>query len=385
VLALLEQEFTKNKSAQIILFHESIDEAMSLYSNLPAKYSAIVEHSKLPNSIREDGLELFRKQEANVLVSVKSLIEGFNVPAVDVGIIVASSSSVRQRIQSMGRVMRKHMSVDGNAKTSSINVLYIHNTVDDTIYRKLNWDKILGVDSNFYYRWHDNNEIEDVGRPPHLPPLFDTEVDVTNLHEGDTYIGAYEGTEYSVDHAMNVVDLSNIVMSNSSELAQAVLRVKGPGRFKITKSKNCAIVLLPDSEKKWIVKFVKQLEKPLMPIQEIEMSKANLQEWINQAKPGDIFPEVKLEILNEYSFKLKRGGVIVKKVTNGAVFARTDSAMNKQMGLDATKTIGSILTLKKSGLSVSKLIQTTNNLIISQIGGRNYYICKIEEGFEFKQ
>src|SRR5205085_4971027 len=102
---------------------------------------AIMEHSELARSVRETGLELFRKGIARIIVSARSLIEGFNVPAVDVGIIVASSRSVRQRIQSLGRMLRRHRGPNGEEKTSCIYVIYARDTVDDAIYGKLDWDK----------------------------------------------------------------------------------------------------------------------------------------------------------------------------------------------------------------------------------------------------
>ncbi len=53
----------------------------------------------------------FRTGDFDVLVSVKSLVEGIDVPDADVGVSVASSSSVRQRIRTLGRVLRRRSMV----------------------------------------------------------------------------------------------------------------------------------------------------------------------------------------------------------------------------------------------------------------------------------
>ena len=132
---LIEQEFTNNPDARVILFHESISEVEDLFAHLHARrLQAIMEHSELPESMRETGLDLFREGIARIIVSARSLIEGFNVPAVDVGIIVASSGSVRQRIQSLGRMLRRHRGPGGEEKTSCIHVLYAADSSEEKIY-----------------------------------------------------------------------------------------------------------------------------------------------------------------------------------------------------------------------------------------------------------
>ena len=90
----------------MLLFHERVSEAEALFRELQARMpeaALALEHSDLPAAARRDALARFRSGEVNVLVSVKSLVEGIDVPDADVGVSVASSSSVRQRIQTLGR------------------------------------------------------------------------------------------------------------------------------------------------------------------------------------------------------------------------------------------------------------------------------------------
>src|SRR5207248_3991408 len=112
------------------------------------------------------GLELFRRGIAQIIVSARSLIEGFNVPAVDVGIIVASSGSVRQRIQSLGRMLRRHLGHGGEEKTSCIHVLYAANSSEENIYSKFDWYEATGVDSNKFYTWDLETEPRSQDGPP---------------------------------------------------------------------------------------------------------------------------------------------------------------------------------------------------------------------------
>jgi superfamily II DNA or RNA helicase len=49
---------------------------------------------------------MFRKGISNVLVTCRALDEGLNVPETEVAIISSATSSDRQRIQRLGRVLR---------------------------------------------------------------------------------------------------------------------------------------------------------------------------------------------------------------------------------------------------------------------------------------
>ncbi|HJT76256.1 MAG TPA: helicase-related protein, partial [Gemmataceae bacterium] len=190
VEALIRQEFGVNQDARVILFHESITEVMDLYMRLRALgFDVIMEHSELPDSYREAGLELFRRGEAKVIVSARSLIEGFNVPAVDVGIIVASSASVRQRIQSLGRVLRRHRGRAGEEKTSCIHVLYAADSAEEQIYGKLDWDQTTGIDRNRFFVWDGEGDPVPQPGPPKSPLPTETQIDPETLVPGGPYPG----------------------------------------------------------------------------------------------------------------------------------------------------------------------------------------------------
>lgn len=150
VFKLLDETFSENPKAKVIMFHEAIDEVEDIHQSLVKRgYPAVLEHSRLPAKVRKENVEAFRTGNAQIIVSARTLVEGFNVPEADVGIVVASNSSVRQRIQTLGRVLRKG---EGD-KESNIYILYIHGTVDENVYQKADWEDVVGRERNRYFYW----------------------------------------------------------------------------------------------------------------------------------------------------------------------------------------------------------------------------------------
>ena len=96
-----------HRDERVIIFHERVA-SLSKITNLLAQYgqNAVVYHSKLSEAHRRDNLRLFRRGMVNMLVTCRALDEGANVPETNIGIIAHSTSSIRQRIQRLGRVLR---------------------------------------------------------------------------------------------------------------------------------------------------------------------------------------------------------------------------------------------------------------------------------------
>ena len=95
--------------ARIILFCERINAADILFGNLSGQYPGQVGlyHSKMPDAARRDMLKRYRNGELRLLVCCKALDEGLNVPSTDAGIVVSTSMSARQRVQRLGRMLRR--------------------------------------------------------------------------------------------------------------------------------------------------------------------------------------------------------------------------------------------------------------------------------------
>ena len=253
------------RNFRMILFHESIAEVEQVFAMLADSFPQlriVLEHSKVPDSLRAEGINLFRQGGADVIVSARSLIEGFNVPGADLAIIVASSTSVRQRIQSIGRVLRKRKNEDGSEKTAEIYVLYMQETVDTLIYEREDWDALIGADRNQYFVFDEAGNEAAADGPPAKP--LPKDVDITGLTPGSIYPGRYEGQEYSCDTQKNIFDLDGRLAANPPrELVEKIRRIKGScGRFKVTPKQSYVLVQLPDGDI-WKVYYVTQLPEPL--------------------------------------------------------------------------------------------------------------------------
>ncbi len=119
----------------------------------------VIEHSKLDQDARREALRKLKSGEASVLISVKALQEGIDVPDVGMGISVASTSSARQRVQTMGRILRPLRDASGRrvpphlAPVKQLHLIYVRDTVDEEIYRRTDWNDETGVDRNLWWRW----------------------------------------------------------------------------------------------------------------------------------------------------------------------------------------------------------------------------------------
>lgn len=92
----------------ILIFHERIEIANNIYKYLKENnFTVGIYHTKLTSTQRLKNISDYRKGDINILVSCRALDEGLDVPESNIGIIVAGTSSVRQWIQRMGRILRK--------------------------------------------------------------------------------------------------------------------------------------------------------------------------------------------------------------------------------------------------------------------------------------
>jgi superfamily II DNA or RNA helicase len=96
-----------NRGKRCVVFFESIEQLKKAESLLQAKKHLVVSyHSKISPQMRRSNLRLFRRGIFDVLLACRALDEGFNVPEAEIAVIAASTSSNRQRVQRIGRVLR---------------------------------------------------------------------------------------------------------------------------------------------------------------------------------------------------------------------------------------------------------------------------------------
>ena len=118
-----------DKKSKIIIFGERIETANAIYDRLSAIYpgESGIYHSELHESIRKTVIRNFEDSEIRILVSCKSLDEGLNIKDADAGIVMSSTSGERQRIQRLGRVLRKK----GGGRRACFYYLYVRDTTEE--------------------------------------------------------------------------------------------------------------------------------------------------------------------------------------------------------------------------------------------------------------
>ena len=110
------------KGRRGLVFHESIQSANEIAEYLTRRgHRARAYHSQLGSPTRYLNLLLYMKGQVDVLVTCRALDEGLDVPRAEFGVISASTSSVRQRIQRLGRVLRPHP----DKKTAMVVTMYV--------------------------------------------------------------------------------------------------------------------------------------------------------------------------------------------------------------------------------------------------------------------
>ena len=120
------------EDARAILFCERIVQARDLQALLRRKMGniAVLYHSEMSREARSRSLQAFREKQVRVLICCRALDEGVDVPDAGVGIVLSSSSVSRQRIQRLGRILRK-----APGKTAAcLYYIYLPESTDDCVY-----------------------------------------------------------------------------------------------------------------------------------------------------------------------------------------------------------------------------------------------------------
>ena len=231
-LSVILDTHSENPESQVMVFHEQIsqlegivnpiemrgggtthraDKALADFFEEKSEYAMY--HSRqnpLWNSI---SMDMFRNNTRKHMLSVKALAEGVDVPSADVGIIRVSTGSVRQRIQTIGRMLRK-----SGAEKATIYIFHVTKsngdpTVDCNILRTVDWKEQLGEAEILHSTFIppvDENKVGEVTPASKnldalpIPPSWEdklppAEVDVSELEFGDDYPGRFDGTPIGVD------------------------------------------------------------------------------------------------------------------------------------------------------------------------------------------
>ena len=132
----------KHKRDSWIVFTENKKQAKEFNKIINTKgYKSAIYNTDLDNAEREENLNNFKNGNLNVLVSCTALDEGFDMPEADGAMILSASSSKRQRIQRMGRVLR----ITANKQNALIVTVYSSKTEFDKLREESKRYKLEGV------------------------------------------------------------------------------------------------------------------------------------------------------------------------------------------------------------------------------------------------
>ena len=132
----------KYKRDSWIVFTENKKQAKEFNAIINTKgYQSAIYNTDLDASEREENLNNFKSGNLNVLVSCTALDEGFDMPEADGAMILSASSSKRQRIQRMGRVLR----ITANKQNALIVTVYSSKTEYEKLREESNRYQLEGV------------------------------------------------------------------------------------------------------------------------------------------------------------------------------------------------------------------------------------------------
>ena len=120
------------ESERILIFSERIEQAEELYVRLRELYPGRIGryHSELSSTFRKIQLERFRDGDIRILITCKAMDEGIDVPDVTVGIVMSCTGTSRQRIQRLGRILRR----SAGKESAVLYYLSVQDSMDDTAY-----------------------------------------------------------------------------------------------------------------------------------------------------------------------------------------------------------------------------------------------------------
>lgn len=117
---------------RILVFCERISQAETFVAMVRKQFGNVcgIYHSEMIKEARTRVLDEFREGRIRILVSCRCLDEGIDVPDANIGIVLSSSAVERQRIQRLGRVVRR----SPGKSSACLYYIYIRESSDDAAY-----------------------------------------------------------------------------------------------------------------------------------------------------------------------------------------------------------------------------------------------------------
>lgn len=132
---------------KVIIFSERIEQAEALFRLLKHDYGSKVGkyHSKAGKQANQNTLERFRYSEIRILITCKALDEGIDVPDAEIGIILSGTGMERQRLQRLGRILRK----SEGKESACLYYLFVRESMEEKSYVPLRGELFQVEDLEF--------------------------------------------------------------------------------------------------------------------------------------------------------------------------------------------------------------------------------------------
>lgn len=368
---------------RVLMFHERIDQAAELYESLKSDFPSLVsvEHSRLSDSQRESAIEAFSSGSAALLVSVKSLIEGIDVPEADVGISVASSASVRQRVQALGRVLRRRF--DGETKHAEMHIIYIADSVDELIYEKEDWGDLTGEAANHYFKWSAvSHEPKVLTGPPRTPRPTEDQFWQTARESLELvpleWPCEMPTSEWRVDSTGTVTDIAGRLVVNPQGAAEVVRLIKpNGGRFRV--SQQHRLIVVPDARthavRGWLVgQLDERFQLATATTESIDQSPTDLPKQRGAKYYGPLDSAG-----GTFQIRQKGGGLIERRRAGLREFANLNGSQDDD---PRVRNAHSVLNAwRETGQPGIKIAVNCNEDAYYLYGGEPLFLAHVPEGF----
>ncbi len=136
--------------SRIILFGERIDSARRIQGILEEALPGQTEiyHSGMGAGVMKTALSRYQDGEARILIACRALDEGFDIPATDIGIAVSSTRTERQRVQRLGRILRR----SGSPLPAKLYYIYLEGSSEESVYLERSFPMVpLSFDAGYFY------------------------------------------------------------------------------------------------------------------------------------------------------------------------------------------------------------------------------------------
>lgn len=137
-----------------IVFHESISDCRDTLESLNHRnVQAGIDHSEMNKKERDVELQRFRSGRYRVMVAVRALDEGIDVPEAETALITQGTKTRRQRIQRIGRVLRARP-----GKHAVIISILVRGTPEETLVGARD-EQLLERSAVRHHRWPETGVI----------------------------------------------------------------------------------------------------------------------------------------------------------------------------------------------------------------------------------